>query len=140
MPAPAQDAPVAAAPLERYVVELHPTKRANGAWSLANRDVGIIGAAPSLEGVLLDNLRAAGSKGHPQADNTANGKLDALVDLTPMRADWSAGDVPALFTRLRHALVVRREPRARRRRVVRAAGRCRRPRATPRRRRAASPA
>ncbi len=34
-----------------------------------------------------------------------NGRLDALVDLTPMRADWSADDVPALFTRLRHALV-----------------------------------
>ena len=67
--------------------------------------IGIVGAVPSLQNELLDGLAAAGSRGHAQDDNTANGSLDALVDLTPMRADWSADDVPALFGRVRHALV-----------------------------------
>ncbi|MCC7217974.1 MAG: SDR family NAD(P)-dependent oxidoreductase [Burkholderiales bacterium] len=102
----AEGAPDAAAPaVERYVVELAPTRRANGAWSLADRAIGIVGAVPSLQNELLDGLAAAGSRGHAQDDNTANGSLDALVDLTPMRADWSADDVPALFGRVRHALV-----------------------------------
>ncbi|MFO1314000.1 MAG: SDR family NAD(P)-dependent oxidoreductase [Burkholderiales bacterium] len=102
---PDDGADAAAPAVERYVVELAPTKRANGAWSLAEREIGIVGAAPRLQSELLDGLVAAGSKGHPQEDNTANGKLDALVDLTPMRADWSPDDVPALFGRVRHALV-----------------------------------
>ncbi len=91
--------------LERYVVELQPIRRANGAWSLSERQVGIVGATAPLEGLLLDGLQAAGSSGHAQRADATNGKLDALVDLSPMRADWSSADVPALFTRLRHALV-----------------------------------
>ena len=97
--------PAPAAAVDRYVVELAPIRRANGAWSLAERAIGIVGASPPLAGKLLDGLVAAGSTAHPQDDNTANGKLDALVDLTPMRADWSPDDVPALFGRVRHALV-----------------------------------
>ena len=104
-PSPGDRADAAAPSVERYVVELAPTKRANGAWSLAEREIGVVGAAPPLAGKLLEGLAAAGSKAHPQADNTANGRLDALVDLTPMRADWSPDDVPALFGRVRHALV-----------------------------------
>jgi len=89
----------------RYVVALEPLQRANGAWQLAGRDIEIVGAPAPLESALLGGLAAAGSRG--KAVNGEAGTLGAaaLVDLTPLRADWSSGDVPALFGRVRSALM-----------------------------------
>jgi acyl transferase domain-containing protein/NAD(P)H-dependent flavin oxidoreductase YrpB (nitropropane dioxygenase family) len=104
-PAPsAAEAETPSAPVSRYVVQMQPLSRANGSWALGNRDVEIIGAAPTLESALLGNLAAAGSRGKV-GESGASSERHALVDLTPLRADWTPGDVPALFGRVREALV-----------------------------------
>ncbi len=90
---------------ERYVIEMQPTKRANGAWALVDRSVGIFDASPPLESLLVAQLFSAGSRGHPDQGSNGDANFDAFVDLSPMRADWSADDVPALFDRLRRVLV-----------------------------------
>ncbi|HTQ00096.1 MAG TPA: SDR family NAD(P)-dependent oxidoreductase [Casimicrobiaceae bacterium] len=98
------ETPKPSAPVSRYVVQMQPLLRANGAWALGNREVEIIGAAPPLESALLGNLAAAGSRGKV-GEGDASSVRHALVDLTPLRADWAPGDVPALFGRVREALV-----------------------------------
>ncbi len=85
--------------VSRFVVELEPLTRANGAWSLADRAIEIVGAAPGLETVLMGNLASAGSR---MADGASPA---ALVDLTPMLDTWTPQDVPALFGRVREALL-----------------------------------
>ncbi|MEO8755361.1 MAG: acyltransferase domain-containing protein, partial [Casimicrobiaceae bacterium] len=90
----------------RYVVQLHPVARATGAWALADREIGIVGAPQNLETLLRGNFEAAGSRTRASNGNgAAHAKLDALVDVTPLRSDWTAQDVPALFGRLREALI-----------------------------------
>ncbi|MCC7325325.1 MAG: SDR family NAD(P)-dependent oxidoreductase [Burkholderiales bacterium] len=94
-----------AAHVSRYVVELQPTQRANGAWGLVDRDVEIVGAPPSLETALLGSLAAAGSRGKAVNGEAGTVGAAALVDLTPLRSDWAARDVQALFGRMRTALM-----------------------------------
>lgn len=94
------------APVDRYVVRHQPSSPANGAWHLADREVRIVGAAPGLEEILVTNLAAAGSRGQPEGAAHAPSAAGAvLVDLTPLRADWKVADVPALFDRVKNALV-----------------------------------
>jgi acyl transferase domain-containing protein len=92
-------------PLSRYVVALQPLQRANGTWGLADRDIEIVGAAPPLESALLGGLAAAGSRGKAVNGEAGTTGAAALVDLTPLRGDWSTADVPALFGRVRSALI-----------------------------------
>jgi acyl transferase domain-containing protein/NAD(P)H-dependent flavin oxidoreductase YrpB (nitropropane dioxygenase family) len=99
-PAPGDDSPVS-----RYVVEMQPLQRANGAWGLANRDIEIVGGSPQLERALLGSLAAAGSRAKAVNGDAGTSGAAALVDLTPLSADWSTQDVSALFRRVRSALV-----------------------------------
>ncbi len=118
-PAPEfETARLAGPAVSRFVVERRTTTRANGRWELADCSVDIVGASPGLETLLMGGLEAAGSKGVPRAAgskavprdgaaadaNEANGSV-ALVDLTPLNAGWTVDEVPALFDRVRGALV-----------------------------------
>jgi malonyl CoA-acyl carrier protein transacylase/NADP-dependent 3-hydroxy acid dehydrogenase YdfG len=89
--------------VDRYVVALEPSVPGNGPWRLADRDIAIVGAAPALDTILLKELVAAGSKARVVTGDAS--AADAMVDLTPLREDWKADDVPALFGRVRDALV-----------------------------------
>ncbi|HVO90119.1 MAG TPA: SDR family NAD(P)-dependent oxidoreductase [Casimicrobiaceae bacterium] len=94
-----------AADVDRYVVEVEAVQRIEIPAALAVRHVSIVGAPPVIEGALIDKLNAAGSHAVPWTqDETAQERIDALVDLTPLRSDWKPEDVPMLFTRVRQAL------------------------------------
>ena len=99
---PAVHAP---SPVPRYVVRHEPSTRSAHAWRLADHEIRIVGAAPKLKAMLLRGLARAGSARAPRAGAGGVGEGEALVDLTPLRADWKPTDVPALFGRVRDALV-----------------------------------
>ncbi|MFO1323269.1 MAG: SDR family NAD(P)-dependent oxidoreductase [Burkholderiales bacterium] len=113
-PAPvAVDEPPAALPaapdpeaVDRFVVELAPSSRAEVPWALADREISIVGAAQDVDDILVRGLAAAGSRGKVVAPGDAEStRADVLVDLTPLREDWEVADVPALFGRVRDALL-----------------------------------
>ncbi|MBK8726036.1 MAG: SDR family NAD(P)-dependent oxidoreductase [Holophagaceae bacterium] len=95
------------APVGRFVIRMEPGGEAKGGpWPLDQGRVGVFGAAVELGPLLLDGLETAGSHGVAAAPDAAPpAGLDALLDLSPLRDDWAPGDVPALFERVRGALV-----------------------------------
>ncbi len=92
--------------VDRYVVELAPAAAGARQWQLSDRAISIVGGVPQLDSLLAKELAAAGTASTVVADRgTTTITTDALVDLTPLRADWKADDVPVLFTRVRDALL-----------------------------------
>jgi len=105
--AEAQPPDIAIAPnVDRYVVELAPAAEGAREWRLSDRAISIVGGVPQLDSLLAQELAAAGTASTVVADRgTTTITTDALVDLTPLRSDWKADDVPILFTRVRDALL-----------------------------------
>ncbi len=103
----AAGAEVAIAPrVDRYIVELTPAAESTREWRLADRAISIVGGMPQLDALLARELSAAGIATTVVADRATTAiTTDALVDLTPLRSDWNADDVPVLFRRVRDALV-----------------------------------
>ncbi|MCC6869230.1 MAG: SDR family NAD(P)-dependent oxidoreductase [Burkholderiales bacterium] len=91
--------------VDRYVVELTPAAERAREWGLADRAISIVGGIPQLDALLARELSAAGTATTVVADRATTITTEALVDLTPLRSDWRADDVPALFRRVRDALV-----------------------------------
>ncbi|MCC7040982.1 MAG: SDR family NAD(P)-dependent oxidoreductase [Burkholderiales bacterium] len=98
--------PVTAPQVDRYVVELTPATDATHEWRLTDRAISIVGGLPQLDALLAQKLSAAGTARAVMADRATTAiTTDALVDLTPLRSDWKADDVPVLFRRIRAALM-----------------------------------
>lgn len=87
------------APVGRYRIRLEPGALAGGG-SLAGRRIRLAGPEGAALRALEVRLRAEGCE--PLRGETAAG--ETLVDLSPLAAEWSPADVPALFERVRGAL------------------------------------
>ncbi|MEO8751320.1 MAG: SDR family NAD(P)-dependent oxidoreductase, partial [Casimicrobiaceae bacterium] len=92
--------------ISRYVLQAAHSGRGDAPWRFAGRDIGIVGAPGRLDDALIARLAASDSKGLTMLDGDGTKEAPSvLIDLTPLRPGWKSTDVPALFARVRDALM-----------------------------------